>query len=186
MKQHTKRYLASENKILKAVKVELVRTEGLGRIPISTIARRAKLTRIGVYYHYPNIEAIYRENEEKILRVVGEIAEGSRVRKDDKRTFLRHFLIGVSRNSIRFEIKQNRGSYLIWTRILSEIKDLLTQSWTSYGKATDERIFRRYSAEFIGIMHEWGESRFDTKSMEKCLRQLVRLTEIAVRREREL
>lgn len=180
-KFHNKQHDRNEERILRGYLAEIKRTGGRKRITLTGISKASGVPYRTIQDHYKNIDELDRKHIDTVVASINTLADESRSRNDDAEAFLRKLLILISKMSVHFEIEYYRKSFLIWEHILLNTRDILSYGWTSYGQERDDKIYRQYSANFIGIMLSWGKYDFCVSRLEQCLTSLAHLTSNATK-----
>ena len=180
---HNKQYQNNEKRILQGYLSELKLRGADSAITLSSIAEASDVPYRTVLGHYINFYELERSNVEDTANILCQLADESRLMGDDSRAFLKKLLLTITRESLRFQIEYTRRSISVWERALLYSKDILTQGWGSYGAETDDIIFHRFCAEFIGTIFLWGKSGFSITELGIHLTTLLYLVEHATKRE---
>lgn len=174
--KRSKRYLATENKILTAVSNILKRRSYAVRVTNAEVIREAGITRAAFYLHYRGVDEVLETNTEIVLQAVRTLVQEHEAADVDLRRFLRQLLILVHQNQMRFEIEHNRESVRLWRLLLAEDRPVLTRGWLFYGAEKDDVRYQQFGYEFIGIIAAWENQKFCKTGIDQCLNRLAKLT----------
>ena len=168
------RYIKNERKLRGALNA--LNAKRRLRLQVREVCRKADVKPPTFYWRYKNID-------DAMTKIEQELYDDFRITiKNTKSTNLKPILVTmmiyISKNSDYFLSLQRRGDIYLLNKMINSIRDILTSSWTSYGKVNDNHIFQIYSATLIGAILDWGKNtKYNSNSIEKYLKILLRLSE---------
>lgn len=170
-----KRFRKNEESILDVYLGEL------DDLTMKKIAKRAGISRSTVYEHHHAIKEIVLDYERYILKEYTRIVR-ERSQKEDVplKSFYLDMLLFILKNKKVFRMFLKLKDREIIMKMFGELEDKIIEDERLPKNST--RMLRILKSEMAEIIFEWGEKGFPKKEVERVRREIVYLSETALKR----
>lgn len=178
----TARYRDSEQKIFQSIRFVL-KKYGIYKLSVTRICQKPFITDTTFYRHYHGLNDLFRQNQANLLEQLEQFLKSEQTKNLSQQEFITRLLILIYRNRTFVDILVRMHNIELALIVMSKIRPILTKNWSIYDRATNQRIYTFFSAEFITEIALWAvQENFNFNTVESHAQRLQNFTTTACQR----
>ncbi len=135
------------------------------------------------YRHYHGLNDLFQQNQANLLEQLEQFLASDKTKNLSQQEFITRLLILIYRNRTFVDILVRMHNVELGLIVMSKIRPILTKNWSIYDRATNQRIYTFFSAEFITEIALWAvQENFNFNTVESHAQHLQNFTTTACQR----
>lgn len=180
--KQTLRYRLSEQKVFQSLRF-ILKKYGSYKVSVTRICQKPFVSDTTFYRHYHGLNDLFQQNQANLLEQLEQFLASDKTKNLSQQEFITRLLILIYRNRTFVDILVRMHNVELGLIVMSKIRPILTKNWSIYDRATNQRIYTFFSAEFITEIALWAvQENFNFNTVESHAQHLQNFTTTACQR----